>query len=136
MAYDHTEGIPLENLNEYIEMLKDVLKLDQAAVDSFKTLRFTRSKEQLVHSIKVEEGVSSSYGYIMMSKDTATNTVSCAYAVHSMELKLADRTVRTTRTKHLWFIPIGEEVDISTEKGTSKIVKYRFPNCSSGIHRG
>ena len=118
MAYDMTEGIGMENLDEYIEMLKDILKLDSDACKSLRAVKFAKNKEQLINKIKVEDGVSSSYGYVMMSRDTASNTFSCAYAVHSLELKLADRLVQNTRTKYFcWFIPMGEEVTITREKG-------------------
>ena len=122
MAYDTTEGIAMENLDEYVEMLKDILKLDNNACKSLKAMKLAQNKEQLVNTIKVEDEVSSSYGYIMMCRDAASNTISCAYAVHSLELKLADKTVATTKTRYFCgFIPIGEEVKFTKEKGKEEI---------------
>ena len=105
----------MENLDEFFEMLKDNYKLDNNACQSLEA--FAKNKEQLVTDIKVEDGVSSSYGYIRLSKVTESNTVSCTYAFHTIELKLADRTVVTTQT-NCRLIPIGQEEEITKEKGT------------------
>jgi len=91
MEYDLTEGIRLENLESYIETLKESLDLNDKFCAMLKTMMYATSKDKSVYEIKVDDEFSSKYGYVAMVKDTKANTISCVYAFHVMKFTLANR---------------------------------------------
>ena len=87
-------------------------------------MSYATSNEKLVYELKIEEEYESKYGYIAMTKDPHSNTISCAYAIHCMTLKLELRTVETREQKYLlYFIPIGEEITYDQERGNYLLLK-------------
>ena len=108
----------MENIDEFIEMLQSNYNLDQKMVNELKFIKSAGGKEKQVNEFKVEDDFKSSYGYIVMVKNTNSNTVSCAFAIHSMYMKLAPRRTVSSKTRYFWFIPIGEDISYQEEPGT------------------
>ena len=112
MDYDLTEGIPLARLGDYIDTLKETLKLDEKFCKQLKTMEYANSKDKLVYEVKYEAEFESKYGYVAMVKNKVQKTISCVYAFHIMKFKLAPRRVETTKTtKFLWF-RISKEIQV------------------------
>ena len=106
------------NLDDFIGTLQKSLKLSDEFCDQLKTMSYAGSKQKLVYELKIEDEFESKYGYIAMAKDPSGHTFSCAYAIHSMMLKLQLRTVETREKKYLLnFFEIDEEVTYTKEKG-------------------
>ncbi len=83
----------MDKLDDYIDVLKKSFKLTDKFCAELSTMSYATSKEKLVYAVKIEDEFESRYGYIAMTKDLSSNTLSCAYAVYSMTFKLKLRTL-------------------------------------------
>lgn len=117
-----TTGIPVGNLNDYIEVLKSTLKLNDDFCNMLKTMAYASSKDKLVCEVKCETEFESNYGYIAMIKDADKSSISCVYAFHNMKFKLVDRRIENRTQKKFLFIPVGEEV-VSVEHQVNNSIK-------------
>jgi len=112
MEYDLTQGIPLENLAEFIEALKEALDLDEKVCTMLKTMTFAKDKDKYLYEVNYKDDFEQKCGYFAMVRDSNSNTISCVYAYHVLKFKLAKKRLTTKTEKKLFFIPIGKEVKI------------------------
>ena len=114
MDYDLTTGIPVEHLDDFVNILKKKFNLDDKVCMELKTMAHAKSNDKLLFKVKYENEFEFKYGYIDMTMDS-DNTIRCFYALHNLNFKLADRRIETRSKKYFWFIPYGETVDVTHE---------------------
>jgi len=60
-----TQGVPVENLFEFINAFKIALDLDDNACAMLKTMKFATENEKHIYEIKYEGDFQQKYGYLV-----------------------------------------------------------------------
>jgi hypothetical protein len=116
VEYDLVQGIPVENLYEFIDTLKVALDLDEKFCATLKAMKFSMEHDKHIYEIQYDGEFQQKYGYLAMAKDPKSNTISCVYAFHALSFKMAKRRIETETSKKFWFIPIGTEVKVTEQE--------------------
>jgi hypothetical protein len=113
-----TAGIPVDKWDDFVFKVLQTqtsLGLSNEFCKTLSAMAYVERMDKLVWEVRYDDGFKSSYGYLMMVRNSEKKTISCAYAVHSLSFKLADRRVETRSTQTFFWIPIGEEISVHHE---------------------
>merc|ERR1739844_635913 len=118
--YNVTNGIKEEKLEQYADSVLRIIKVEKESGANIKEMimqmQFAEDSNTNIYQFggKVNE-FDTMYGYIALVKGD-DGKISCVYAVHKLMFKMADRKIRTTKTKYaVGFIPWGSTTTTSSQ---------------------
>lgn len=115
-----------DKFDEFVLSLRDILSLEEDMCPTLEKIKGLNETDFIVYPLKRQQNeFKSKYGYLVIIRNS-NNTLSCAYAIHKLKLKLADHVEQITTPKYfLGIIKTGEEV-----KEVHREVKFSEKNIS------